>query len=86
MSLGSYVRIATRLLPATHNKYCGSIPGRNKSYLFSILAPYLMDVGGCFLVGKAARVKLTIHLHPSVEEKNGWRYTSSPPYALTAIT
>jgi len=46
----------------------------------------LMDVGGCFLVGKAARIKLPTHFHPSAEEKNGWRYTSSPPYALTATT
>jgi hypothetical protein len=45
-----------------------------------------MDAGGCFFVGKAARVKLTSHLHPSVEEKNGWCYTSSPPYALTGTT
>ena len=45
-----------------------------------------MDVGGCFLVGKAARVKLTTHLHPSAEVKNGCRYTSSPPYALTGTT
>jgi hypothetical protein len=45
-----------------------------------------MGVDGYFFVGKAARVKLTTHLHPSVDEKNGWRYTSFPPYDLTVTT
>jgi hypothetical protein len=45
-----------------------------------------MDIDGCFLGVKAARETVTTHLHPSVEDKHGWSYTSSPPYALVGTT